>query len=207
MNTPTIISLPEAHQIIQSQPESYVRGEALEHLEAFGEFVQEGDSQIVLYQGDTTLARLAVGSDIVLVNGNLSVEDTLEDCDGVDCSLLIVLGNVVARNLINYSQICITGNLTVHQVIIANSLCDYSLDVGGNLQAETILEHGQWFDVQGKVRADFIYAWHSSHARKGVLEANLSAEDLVDAIKDDGNLDTGKAIDYLMQGNSVFHKP
>ena len=49
------------------------------HLEAYSEFVEDGSSKIILYQGDTVLPYLAVKDDIVIVHGNLTVTGILED--------------------------------------------------------------------------------------------------------------------------------
>ena len=72
---------------------------------------------------------LEVGENIILVNGNLKVSGNIEDCIEVDLSFLFVLGNLESDNLFTFSQICITGNLTVKNTIVADSGGDYSLDV------------------------------------------------------------------------------
>jgi len=200
------ITLQEAEQRVRASRDTATQMQMLQDLEEYAEFVEDGSSKILLYEGDTVLPYLAVKDDIVLVQGNLTVTGILEDCLEVNLSLLLVLGNVTAQHLFTFSQICITGDLIVENTIIADSLHDCSLHVEGDVKAHVILEDGHWFNVKGKVTADDIYASHSAKPR-GLLEPNLTDEALVDEVKVADHLDLSKAMQYLMNNNkAVFRK-
>lgn len=206
MSHTRFIDPKEAFALLEALPASALKEAMLDHLDAFSEFVEEGLSRIVLYEGDTTLPYLAVKDDIVIVNGNLTVNGILEDGLEVDVSLLLVLGHVTTQQLFTFSQICILGNLTVVNAIVADSICDYSLNVGGDIKAQLILESGHWFDIQGTVTADHIYAWHSSQKRKGILATNLTDDDLPEEVKTDERLDLSKAMQRLMNNQPILPK-
>ncbi|MDJ1505624.1 hypothetical protein [Xanthocytophaga agilis] len=204
MSEPRFITLEEAFGLLENSPKSTVQQEMSVHLEAFAEFVEDESSRIALYEGDITLPYLAVKDDIVIVNGNLTVPGILEDCLEVNISLLLVLGNVTTNHLFTFSQICIAGNLTVSNTIVADSACDYSLDVGENLKAHLIIESGHWFDIKGNITADYIYGWHSSKERKGILATNLTEKDFIGEIDNDSRLELGTAMQYLMRNQPIL---
>ncbi|MCU0353314.1 MAG: hypothetical protein MUD08_06170 [Cytophagales bacterium] len=218
------ISIAEAEAIIrQAKGSAQTLENMLNHLDAFAEFVEDGTSQILLCEGNITLPYLAVQDDILLFAGDLTVNGILEDAIETNISLLLVLGDVHCQNLFTFSQICIAGNLTVENTIVADSLCDYSLDVGGDITAHAILEKGHWFEVGGTVQADYIYAWHCTVQRQGVLAPNLADDDmridvqrnpekfkgvlfqrLPDEWQTDAVLDLGKAVELAISGKRLF---
>jgi hypothetical protein len=181
---------------------------------------------IMLYEGNTELPALRVGRDIIIVNGNLTVAGNIEDCDGVDSSLLIVLGDVTCKNLITLSGIFITGNLRVEHTILGDSLCDYPLKVEGDLNAKTILNGGHFFESFGTTTAAYIMNANGSvRDKNGVLKPNLADEDLmydftenpesykgfsyvemVDDAQKGGHYDLPRSIKFIKKGGTVFHK-
>ncbi|SFE42409.1 hypothetical protein SAMN05518672_10678 [Chitinophaga sp. CF118] len=199
------ISLEEAAQLIQQAPDGDTKINMQQHLDAFAEFVEDGTSRIALYEGNTVLPYLAVKDDLIIVNGNLTVTGTLEDCLEVNLSLLLVFGNVTTQHLFTFSQICITGDLTVKDILVADSICISSLDVQGDVRARMIFEDGHWFDIKGTITADNIYASHSKKPR-GVLQSNLEDEDLPDELKEKGKLDLSNLMQALMNNNADFLK-
>jgi hypothetical protein len=205
MSNVRYITLTEAEQLVRTSRDTTTQMQMLQDLGAYAGFVEDGSSKIILYEGDTVLPYLAIKDDIVLVHGNLTVTGILEDCLEVNLSLLHVLGNVKAQHLFTFSQICIGGDLTVANTIIADSLRDCSLYVEGDVSAQLILEDGHWFHVKGKVTANDIYSTHSAKPR-GVLQPNLTDEELVDDVKVKDRLDLTKAMQYLMNNNFVFRK-
>jgi hypothetical protein len=181
---------------------------------------------IMLYEGNTELPALLVGKDIIIVNGNLTVTGNIEDCQGVDTSLLIVLGDVTCKNLITLSGIFITGNLHVEHTILGDSLCDHPLKVEGDLKATTILNGGHFFESLGTTTADYIMNTNGSvRDKSGVLKANLADEDLmydftenpgsykgfsyvalIDEAQKSGNYDLPRTIKFIKQGGQAFNK-
>jgi hypothetical protein len=192
----------------------------LNELKAFA----DNSIKIMCYNGDTELPELKVGEAIVIVNGNLHVTGIISDCEGVDSSLLIVLGNTTCRDLITLSAIFITGNLKVAHTLLGDSLNDYTCSVGENLEVRTIIEGGHWIIVQGE--ATFQYHYHShckAKDKNGVLKPNLADADLMEDIEDnpddyqghsyvplieevlkEGYYDLPKAITFISNGGEWF---
>ena len=193
MENKRFITLEEARQVINSFKTEAARTEMLTDLAAYSEFVEDESSKIVLYEGDTTLPYLAVQHDIVIVNGNLTVNGILEDALEVNLSLLMVEGNVTTQYLYTFSQIDISGDCIVEKAIVADSLRDCTLYVEGNLSANLILEDGHWFNVQGTITANEIYTSHSAKPR-GRLQRTLTDEDLIDELKSKNRLDLSLAM-------------
>lgn len=203
MNNFRTITLEEAGQLISALPDPEMKAAMQTHLDAFAEFVEDGSSTIILYEGDVTLPYLAIKDDIVMVNGNLTVTGILEDALEVNISLMLALGNVTVQNLFTFSQICIAGDLTVQNAIIADSTYDYSLHVGGDLKATLIIEYHHSFYIQGTVAAGFMYTTHSA-APNGPLQPNLKEEHFIEEVITKDELDLGKALEKIMTGNSII---
>lgn len=173
------ITLQEATTLIKSAT-TPLQKDILGELNAFAEVCDK----IICYEGDAVLPELEVGNDLVIVNGNLDVTGNLSDCNGVDSSLLIVLGNVKCKNLITLSAIHITGDLHVDLTLLGDSLNDYACNIGGNLQARTIIEGGHWIRIHGEATYQYLYDSHCKvNDRNGRLKPNLGDADLMDHIE------------------------
>lgn len=217
------ITFSEASAIIKST-DTILQKDILRELKAFADV----SGKVICYTGDTTLPELKVGEAVVIVNGNLNVAGIISDCEGVDASLLIVLGNVSCKNVITLSAMHITGNLQVEHTLLGDSLNDYVTNVGGNLDVRTIIEGGHWIKVQGK--ATFQYLYHSHCDAKdmnGTLQPNLGDFDLMEDIEnnpdeypghsyvplleevldEDGYYDLPKSVAYIRKGGEWFCAP
>jgi hypothetical protein len=187
--------------------ESELNGEITEELEAF---YGRNNKIIDLHSGDTLLENLSVGNAICLINGNLIVKNTIEDSQEVDSTLLIVLGDVKCKNLITSSSIFIKGNLSVENVILADSGCNLTLTVLGDIKTKTILEYGHSINGYKKVKAKNIFSFNSIEDEKGAIEANLTSEDLVDEIveidNDERIENLSNTIDFIKNGGTKFIK-
>ncbi|MFD1603028.1 hypothetical protein ACFSJW_06990 [Flavobacterium artemisiae] len=197
------VSLDDAVLLI-NENNSIFKEEIVDELSAFYEVA----GKIVLYSGETNLDNLAVGNDIVIVNGNLNVTDVIEDCEKVDSSLLIVLGNVNCKNLITLSSMYITGDLNAKNVILGDSLCDYVLNVGGNIVTKTILDYGHCIASEKEITVTDVFSFNSVSDKNGGIEQNMERDELVDEITemdDDEKMENlGKTIDYIKNGGEVF---
>lgn len=200
MENKRFITLEEARQVINGFKTEATRIEMLTDLEAYAEFVEEGISKIVLYEGDTTLPYLAVKDDILIINGNLTINGILEDALETDCSLLMLEGNVTTQYLYTFSQIDISGDCRVEKAIIADSIRACTLYVEGNVSAQLILEDGHWFNVQGTITANEIYTSHSAKPR-GQLQGTITDEDLADELKSKDRLDLSNAMARFKNNN------
>ncbi|KUJ61966.1 hypothetical protein AR687_10435 [Flavobacteriaceae bacterium CRH] len=199
------INLDDAIQLI-NESKSALIDEIVDELNAFYEVA----GKIVFHSGETHLENLIVGNDIVIVNGDLKISDTIEDGDKVDSSLLIVLGNTNCKNLITLSSMYFTGDLNVENVILGDSLCDYVLNVGGNIKTKTILDYGHCIIAEKKITAVDVFSFNSIEDEDGAIEQNMERDELVDEITDiddDEKLESlSKTIDYIKAGGEIFKK-
>lgn len=199
------INLEDAIKLI-NENNSVLIDEIVDELNAFYEVA----GKIVLYSGETHLENLAIGNDIVIVSGNLNVANVIEDCDKVDSSLLIVLGNANCKNLISLSSMYFTGNLNVGNVILGDSLCDYVLNVGGNIVTKTILDYGHCIIADKKITVIDVFSFNSIEDENGTIEQNMERDELVDEITDidnDEKLESlSKTIDYIKAGGEIFKR-
>ncbi|WP_055098526.1 hypothetical protein [Flavobacterium aquidurense] len=197
------ISLDDAIQLINKN-NSVLKDDLIDELNGFYEVA----GKIVLYSGETNLENLTVGNDIVLVNGDLNVTNIIEDCDKVDSSLLIVLGNVNCKNLITLSSMYFTGDLNAKNVILGDSLCDYVLNVGGNIVTKTILDYGHCIIAEKKITVTDVFSFNSIEDENGAIEQNMERDELADEITefdDDEKMENlSKTIDYIKSGGEVF---
>jgi hypothetical protein len=215
------ITLNESIELVQSKASAF-QPDIIEELKAF----YDVGCKVILYNGDTALPELHVGEDIIVVNGNLTVEGFIEDCKGVDSSLLIVLGDVKCKNLITLSAIFVTGNLIVDNAVVGDSYCDYVMKVGGDLHTKTIIEGGHWFHVNGVVKAEYIYNSHCEVKDKnGKVNPNLADSDIfydftenpkhykglsyvemIDEIQKGYKYNLPQTIQFIKQGGERFYK-
>ncbi|SFM78957.1 hypothetical protein SAMN05428949_0798 [Chitinophaga sp. YR627] len=157
---------------------------------------------VIRFSRELSLRSNTLKDDIVMVNGNLTVTGILEDAMEVNISLMMVFGHVTVQNLFTFSQICIAGDLTVHNAIIADSSYDYSLHVGGNLKAGLIIEYHHSFYIQGTVNAGYMYTTHAN-APRGPLQSNLQDAHFIDEVITKEELDLDKALKKIMAGVSI----
>ena len=176
--------------------------DVIDELDAF----DETGGSIFVYENNVQLPELKVGADIIKLKGDLDIAGTLEDCEKADSSLLIVLGNLSCRNLINLGSMHVTGNVNVEQTILGDSLCDYSLSAGGNISARTILDNGHHIVARGRIHVQDLYSFHSVEDENGRLEPNLDREELVPQLLRDGNPDLPRIIHYIAEGGTQFRR-
>lgn len=217
------ITFTEALALIKST-DTVLQKDIFRELNAFSDV----SSKVICYTGDTSLPELKVGEAVVIINGNLNVTGIISDCDGVDSSLLIVLGNVSCKNVITLSAMHITGNLQVEHTLLGDSLNDYVCNVGGNLDVRTIIEGGHWIKVQGKATFQYLYHSHcDAEDMNGTLQPNLGDFDLMEDIEnnpdeypghsyvamleevldEDGYYDLSKSVAYIRNGGEWFCAP
>lgn len=213
------ITFKEATELIESAATSLQKDIQIRLKSHF-----EISGKIICYNGNTELSELKVGEDIVIVNGNLNVPGNISDCEGVDSSLLIVLGNVTCKNLITLSAMYITGDVKVAHTLLGDSLNDYSCKIGGNLETRTIIEGGHWITVRGEATFQYLYHSHCEvNDKNGVLMPNLADTDLMDAmeknpsyykdhsyvplikeVQEEGTLYLPKAVKFIEKGGEWF---
>ncbi len=202
MTTENEITAESALQILKKHEGSL---EMARDLNVFAKL----NSTIMHYQGSVQVQNFKVGDAVIVVEGDLIVEDTLEDCEGVDASLLIVLGNVSCKNLFNLSAMHISGNLEVKNVLVGDSLCDYCLAAGGNVDVPVILDYGHSVQVAGTIQCPDVYSFHYVKDKDGFRKTNLPPELMVPAIlkTPHGNsIDLANTVRYVRNGGIKFRK-
>lgn len=161
----------------------------------------------IKYLKNARLKELSVGADVILCEGNLKVDDIVSDCQGVDSSLLIVLGNLECKSLLSLSDIHVFGDVLATNVIATDSLCDCGLYVGGNLKTPTILEYGHTVQALGAIDCADIYSFHQVKDKNGRRDTTLEPCDMVTEILKSPTSDQpslSKTIRYIRGGGSVF---
>ena len=129
---------------------------------------EDGDWVVRLYRGDTEIdSNFTVESDSVLVDGNLRVRGLLSDCGDVDQTLLVVIGDVVARDLHTNGEMIVGGNVSVERLIYANSANDYSFLVHGSVTTQALVEEGMLCWVGGPIEAATVLSLQNE-IRQGV---------------------------------------
>ncbi|MFY2562820.1 hypothetical protein ACN469_34825 [Corallococcus terminator] len=108
----------------------------------------EGDEDLLFmlrqsdltFEGDLELEP----NEVVIVVGNLTVTGCLADqfYNEDDFSKLYVLGHLRARDMVCGSEVRVTGNLEVENVLYANSFDEDTLSVSGKLSAKVLIEDG-----------------------------------------------------------------
>jgi hypothetical protein len=198
------VSIEDASELIKAS-QSKLKKNIIEELNYFYE------DDIIVYSGNTELKKLAVGRDIVIVDGDLMVNESIEDCDECDASLLVVLGNLSCKNIITMSSILIAGNLDVENAILGDSLCDHILLVEGDIKATAILDFGHHIKAKKRITAKDIYSFNAIEDKNGRVKENLKVEDLADEIVisrgGERTASLGNTIDYIKKGGTIFRKP
>ena len=198
---PCAIPVEAAMQIVIERvpnvPQSTSRVNAADLVDFLAEF-----DEAVFYDGDTVLDRLRVGSSPVVVAGDLVVHGVVEDCCEADLTLLIVLGDLRARDVVNCSAMYIQGDVHVDGVVYGNSLCDWLLAVGGDLHARALIEDGHWFAIDGAVDAVTMSAM--GRIRDAQFPPERLHEGLVKEVLDDSGIEGGQLMRRLVSGRPVL---
>ncbi|MEN7551479.1 hypothetical protein AAG747_26415 [Rapidithrix thailandica] len=170
-------------------------------IEKLGAFSDE----VLVYEGETKLKELILDKTIVIINGDLVVEQSIKDNYDDDC-LFIVLGNVKVESIVTYSWMFISGNLTCENVTICDSSSNKTMFVCGNMRSKTILENGHSIIVGGKLNVEDIYyiSKYSVQDENGFIEANSKTPIQEILNEDQSYMNLDKALDYLDKGGTKF---
>ncbi|MBW1298470.1 hypothetical protein [Aquimarina litoralis] len=122
-----------------------------------------GESKIHLYDRDVSFDQnFAVKSETILINGTLRVNGLLSDCELSDATSLIVLGDVISKNIHILGKMTVMGNIGVEELIYLNSFNNYTFHVFGSLQAKTLIEEGMRTWVRGNIKVNKAYSFQNS---------------------------------------------
>jgi predicted DNA-binding WGR domain protein len=111
---------------------------------------------VELHEGDLTTAKLVVGPRPLVVTGNLRVRGLLSDGHKADETLLVVLGDLEAKNIATFGAILVARNAKVREVVYGFSAHDRIFLCGGALSARCFLDGDHWVQVLGRLKLELL---------------------------------------------------
>jgi hypothetical protein len=139
----------------------------------FNESEHFEDEGVHFHEGDLHVAILEIAP-CVVVNGDLTVDDDI--VNEFDCGLLVVNGDLRCHDFTYSCDTVISGSLFA-ETIDVNSLNDYSLVVGGNIVANSVIERGHHIRVVGRIESSVIKSMMNSVTANGVTYPNVPYEE------------------------------
>ena len=148
------------------------QSEALEQFAFFDAAEHFAEQGVQFHQGCLQLATLDV-SPCVVIDGDLIVDGPISYA--FDCGLLVVTGNLTCDVFDFPFSAYIAGDLNAKSVDI-DSCCDYYLTVGGNINANSVIERGHCIEVAGAINAPVIKSMMNVISVNGVHVARCAYE-------------------------------
>jgi len=178
-----------------------IQKEILDQLGAFSEW------KIRKMPGGELQGDLEVGPDVLLVEGSLRVGGRVQDGNKADQTLLIVLGDLRARDLVALSSIQVGGSLQISNAIYGNSMGDDTLLVGGETRARGVIGDGHWFKFHGGLKAEVRISADTTDTLK---DPDFDGEELkralIPEVLSGGRISLKKMIAALSAGKDVLKK-
>jgi hypothetical protein len=135
-------------------------------------------------EGDLIVDDLPITCDCLIVAGNLKVRGLMQTAMEAEEGALIVLGNTeVGRYVSHGAHTVICGNLHAGHVS-TNSLNDLSFNVGGNVEAESFAEFGEYVEIHGNLKVGKLINWmneinvHGERKAKVLIDGDTPLADL-----------------------------
>ncbi|MEZ4460884.1 MAG: hypothetical protein R3E66_14400 [bacterium] len=163
--------------------------------------VHDGDLEI---EGNFT-----VDPTPTLVWGNLTVKGTLIDGREGGQTLLVVLGDLTADNVVVRSALGVSGTVHVYGTLVASiqetrRAASECVVVGGAIHVNTLVNAGHWFHLMGLVDAEAVFGHFEDVEHSGYEAAELFESEYIDATSGaHGALDVPKVIAGLVAGKRV----
>lgn len=95
--------------------------------------------------------KIIILEDDVQSEGDVTVEDY---------AILIVMGNLQARNIVVNGHLFVVGNVTC-KVLFGASGNDHQTHIGGHLECKSVIENGHYTLVEGEIIADELISNHN----------------------------------------------
>lgn len=168
-------------------------------------FLDEG---VQFHDGNLVVGKLEV-SPVTVIDGDLTVEE-LEI--PFDVGLLVVRGNLNCTHLHRTKGVVVGGNLNAQSVCL-NTLNDYALMVGGDVNCNFFSEFGCYVEIQGKLRCPKAISLLNEVVAHGGVDGEIVSdiqdqemgEVLVrEVLTDDGYFDEDKFKSLVRRGVSPF---
>lgn len=112
---------------------------------------------------------------VEIINGDLRVEGLLEGASMTHGTMLVVLGNLVAGDIIFHGPMFVTGDVTVKRAALFESQGDWGLFVGGSFRASVLVEHEHMLTIAGELSCEHVHRKDSDP--RALLDAKLLKEE------------------------------
>lgn len=107
----------------------------------------------VVIEGDVELPYETYNGVTVIFEKGLTVTGTLQDCGGED-SVVVVLGDLEAKNLVCTTYWLVTGDVKVEKTAFGFGTGDYLMEYDGEATCETEITSGYTLDLSSDTKVD-----------------------------------------------------
>lgn len=144
-----------------------------------------------------------------IIWGSLKIDGALRDGKEGGQTMLVVLGDLEANDVVARSAIGVAGNLSVPGTFFA-AIPDAkrssweSVTVGGKAKAHTLINAGHWVHLLGTVEAEVVFGHFEDVEHSGYEASELFESDYLDYSTGSlAALDVAKISDAIVQGKRV----
>lgn len=163
------ISLGEALEIAKNVSTDFAQLQAI---------LSEWSGPFGLLDGETSLERLELGAKPLIVWGNLSVEGSILDLSPAG-TLLVVLGNLQAKEIYFQSRLASSGRIDVKGVIAAGSADSGKILASGGLECRALIARAP-LQVVGDAKSDFSFGPIQGLKTSNMLAGELFVDHVLD---------------------------
>lgn len=191
-----LITIKEAKEKFKTDPDYFYAG-------------FENTDQVIIHQGDLALDNLELDFDNeelhsgLIVNGNLTVKNTIVNYDMDSGPLLLVIGNLKTASLIGGgSSICIKGDLNVENTLFGHYNHGF-IAVKGNTTTKILISETHDFQLKGTIKADTIISINADLENPDFTREDINKIFVKDVLEiedneDDNFIDSAALIDYII---------
>ena len=148
--SPEVIDISQALSRLDA-----IGGEVAQEIKSWLQEDQYEDCEVDWYEGDLRVERFIAGPHLVVVNGDLIADGLVEDGHETDAPFLAVMGAFEAEHFCTCGLTIIGTNALIRGLLYANSLNDFSLEVGGDLTSKALIEGGHFCKIGGRINCQF----------------------------------------------------
>ncbi|HJU39711.1 MAG TPA: hypothetical protein VJ724_09075, partial [Tahibacter sp.] len=144
------------------------------------DYVVDPDVAVYRHAGDLALDRSFSNDDVVIVEGNLTIDGDYDD-DSPGTGVLVVLGDMKADDVMSWGSLAVAGKLASTGLVYAN-YNDFTFEVGGAITARALVvsdKAGDWNAVDARV-VQTDDGWNSAEALRHFVP-ELMVDSLVDS--------------------------
>lgn len=101
-------------------------------------FLRDTSAEVYLHSGDLTIDGSFANTDVLVVDGNLTIRGSYDDYRGGGIGILVVLGDMRADHVVSWGGMAVTGALHATGLVYAY-YNDYSFEVAGPVTARAVV--------------------------------------------------------------------